>query len=117
MVGPRDDAYDAAADVLAAYAGDGAMVDGVRHAWKKVADGDEAPLVMLVTSRTSWASWSRSRLRHRGRQDRGWIEVGLFVIELLALAVAVVLTLGAASPAAGGLIAASRFVIQQIFSG
>ena len=34
---------------------------------------------------------------------------------MLALAVAVVLTLGAASPAAGGLIAATRIAIQQIF--
>ena len=50
-----------------------------------------------------------------GAKIEAWIELGIFVIELIGMAVAVVLTLGAASPAAGGLIAATRFAIQQIF--
>jgi hypothetical protein len=44
-----------------------------------------------------------------------WIELGIFVIELIGMAVAVALTLGAAAPAAAGLITATRFAIQQIF--
>ena len=50
-----------------------------------------------------------------GAKLEAWIELGIFVIELIGMAVAVTLTLGAASPAAGGLIAATRFAIQHIF--
>ncbi|MER7472411.1 toxin glutamine deamidase domain-containing protein [Micromonospora sp. NPDC000018] len=44
-----------------------------------------------------------------------WIELGILVIELLSLAVATVLTAGAASPAAGAAITATRLIVQQIF--
>ncbi|MFI7578128.1 toxin glutamine deamidase domain-containing protein [Micromonospora sp. NPDC049497] len=44
-----------------------------------------------------------------------WIELGILVVELLGLAVATVLTAGAASPAAAAAIAATRAIVQQIF--
>ena len=40
-----------------------------------------------------------------GAKIEVWVEVGIFVVELIALAVAVILTLGAASPAAAAAIA------------
>ncbi|WP_309228055.1 toxin glutamine deamidase domain-containing protein [Micromonospora sp. CMU55-4] len=50
-----------------------------------------------------------------GAKLEAWIELGILVVELLALAVAAVLTLGAASPAAAAAITATRVVVQQIF--
>ncbi|WP_203837318.1 toxin glutamine deamidase domain-containing protein [Winogradskya humida] len=50
-----------------------------------------------------------------GAKLEAWIEIGMFLIELIGMAVAVAMTLGAASPAAGGLIAATRIAIEQIF--
>ncbi|MFE9688698.1 toxin glutamine deamidase domain-containing protein [Micromonospora sp. NPDC005806] len=50
-----------------------------------------------------------------GAKLEAWIELGILVVELLSLAVATVLTLGAASPAAGAAVTASRMVVQQIF--
>ena len=44
-----------------------------------------------------------------------WIELVTFLIELVGMAVAVALTLGAAIRAVDALIAATRFAIQQIF--
>lgn len=44
-----------------------------------------------------------------------WIELVTFLIELVGMAVAVALTLGAATRAVDALIAATRFAIQQIF--
>ncbi|WP_262286585.1 toxin glutamine deamidase domain-containing protein [Micromonospora sp. MA102] len=50
-----------------------------------------------------------------GAKLEAWIELGILVVELLSLAVATVLTMGAASPAAGAAITASRVAVQQIF--
>ncbi|MEV7349317.1 toxin glutamine deamidase domain-containing protein [Micromonospora chalcea] len=50
-----------------------------------------------------------------GAKLEAWIELGILVVELLTLAVAAVLTLGAASPAAAAAITATRVVVQQIF--
>ena len=44
-----------------------------------------------------------------------WIELGILVVELLSVAVAAVFTAGAATPAAGAAITATRLLVQQIF--
>ncbi|MEK8108008.1 hypothetical protein NKG94_28950 [Micromonospora sp. M12] len=44
-----------------------------------------------------------------------WIELGILVVELLSVAVVAVLTAGAATPAAGAAITATRLLVQQIF--
>ncbi|MEU4625952.1 toxin glutamine deamidase domain-containing protein [Actinoplanes sp. NPDC023801] len=116
MAAPREDAADAAARFVAAYGGSGTTIDAFVNAWKAVADGDEAPLNALVTFAAEMG-----KVVDECAQDieaaklEAWIELGLFVIELIGLAVTVALTLGAASPAAAGIIAATRMAIQQIF--
>ena len=116
LVGPRDDAFAAAGEVLTAYGNTGAVGAAFDQAWREVADGDDAPLLVLLS-----ASSELGRLVEQcgcdieGAKIEIWIQVGILVVELLALAVAVVLTLGAASPAAAAAIAATRAVIQQIF--
>jgi hypothetical protein len=116
MAAPREDAADAAARFVAAYGGSGTTIDAFIGAWKKVADGEEAPLNALVAFAAEMG-----KVVDECAQDieaaklEAWIELGIFVIELIGLAVTVALTLGAASPAAAGIIAATRMAIQQIF--
>ncbi|WP_433795221.1 toxin glutamine deamidase domain-containing protein [Actinoplanes sp. CA-252034] len=116
MAAPRQDAADAAGQFIAAYGGGGTTIDAFVTAWKEVAEGEEAPLNALVAFAAEMG-----KVVDECAQDieaaklEAWIELGLFVIELIGLAVTVALTLGAASPVAGGLIAATRMAIQQIF--
>ncbi|GIF24502.1 hypothetical protein BJ973_007981 [Actinoplanes tereljensis] len=116
MAAPRDDAAEAAQRIIDAYGGSGTTIEAFIAAWQKVADGDEAPLNALM----DFANEMGKMVEGCGRDIEGakleaWIELGIFVIELIGMAVTVALTLGAASPAAGGLIAATRMAIQQIF--
>ncbi|MDG4817477.1 hypothetical protein O7628_18455 [Micromonospora sp. WMMD956] len=116
LAGPRADAVAAAGEVRSGYGGVGAVAEAFDAAWKRVAEGDEAPLPVLLA-----VSGDLGRLVEgcgcdiEGAKLEVWIELGILVVELLSLAVAAVLTAGAASPAAGAAIAASRFVVQQIF--
>ncbi|SDT30444.1 toxin glutamine deamidase domain-containing protein [Actinoplanes derwentensis] len=117
MVGPREDSVLAAQQIIDAYGGSGTTIDAFVAAWNQIAaGGDEAPLNSLITFADAMAQmvWECGGDIEAAKLE-AWIELGLFVIELIALAVTVALTLGAASPAAGGLIAATRFTIQQIF--
>ncbi|GAA1648739.1 toxin glutamine deamidase domain-containing protein [Actinoplanes couchii] len=117
MVGPREDAVLAAQQVIDGYGGSGTTIEAFIAAWNQVAaGGDEAPLNSLIAFADAMAQmvWECGGDIEAAKLE-AWIELGLFVIELIALAVTVALTLGAASPAAGGLIAATRFAIQQIF--
>lgn len=116
LAGPRADAVAAADEVRSGYGGIGAVAEAFDAAWKRVAEGDEAPLpVLLAVSGDLGRLVEECGCDIEGAKLEVWIELGILVVELLSLAVAAVLTAGAASPAAGAAIAASRFVVQQIF--
>ncbi|MEV4724309.1 toxin glutamine deamidase domain-containing protein [Micromonospora humida] len=116
LTGPRADAIAAATEVRSGYGGTGAVPEAFEAAWRRLAEGDEAPLPVLLA-----VSTDLGRLVEECGSDieaakiEVWIELGILVAELLALAVAAALTAGAASPAAGAAVTASRLVIQQIF--
>ncbi|MGC4808193.1 toxin glutamine deamidase domain-containing protein [Micromonospora sp. DT233] len=114
--GPHADAVAAAGEVRAGYGGVGAVAAAFDAAWRRVTEGDEAPLpVLLAVSGDLGRLVEECGCDIEGAKLEVWIELGILVVELLALAVAAVLTAGAASPAAGAAITASRFVVQQIF--
>ncbi|MEU7982293.1 toxin glutamine deamidase domain-containing protein [Micromonospora sp. NPDC049081] len=116
LAGPRADAIAAATEVRGGYGAAGAVPEAFEAAWRRLADGDDAPLTVLLA-----VSTDLGRLVEECGCDieaaklEVWIELGILVVELLALAVAAALTAGAASPAAGAAVTASRLVIQQIF--
>ncbi|WP_346536399.1 toxin glutamine deamidase domain-containing protein [Micromonospora sp. DPT] len=116
LAGPREDAIAAAAEVRSGYGGIGLVAEAFDTAWRRVAEGDEAPLLVLLA-----VSGDLGRLVEECGCDieaaklEVWIELGILVVELLAIAVASVVTAGAASPAVGAATTASRLVIQQIF--
>ncbi|MEU4569383.1 toxin glutamine deamidase domain-containing protein [Micromonospora sp. NPDC023956] len=116
LAGPRDDAVTAAGEVLSGYGAVGAVADAFDTAWRKVAEGDEAPLPLLLSVSTDLGRLvEECGCDIEGAKLEVWIELGILVVELLAMTVAVVLTAGAASPAAAAAITATRFVVQQIF--
>ena len=49
LVAPRDDAYAAAGEVLSGYGATGMVGRAFDEAWRRLADGDEAPLILLLT--------------------------------------------------------------------
>ncbi|MFI6328660.1 toxin glutamine deamidase domain-containing protein [Micromonospora chersina] len=116
LASPRNDATTAAGEVRSGYGGVGLVAQAFDVAWGKVAEGEDAPLHVLVA-----ATGEMGRLVDscgcdiEGAKLEAWIELGILVVELLSLAVATVLTMGAASPAAGAAITASRVAVQQIF--
>ncbi|MEV0877504.1 toxin glutamine deamidase domain-containing protein [Micromonospora echinofusca] len=116
LAGPRADAVAAAREVRDGYGGVGAVAAAFDTAWRRVAEGDEAPLpVLLAVSTELGRLVEECGCDIEGAKLEVWIELGILVVELLALAVAAVLTAGAASPAAGAAIAATRLIVQQIF--
>ncbi|MEU6073223.1 toxin glutamine deamidase domain-containing protein [Micromonospora sp. NPDC047074] len=116
LAGPRADAVAAAGEVRGGYGAVGAVAAAFDDAWRRVAEGDEAPLpVLLVVSTELGRLVEECGCDIEGAKLEVWIELGILVVELLALAVAAVLTAGAASPAAGAAITATRLIVQQIF--
>ena len=116
LTGPRADAIAAATEVRSGYGGAGAVPEAFEAAWRRLADGDEAPLsVLLAVSTDLGRLVEECGCDIEAAKLEVWIELGILVVELLALAVAAALTAGAASPAAGAAVTASRLVIQQIF--
>nr|WP_221380571.1 toxin glutamine deamidase domain-containing protein [Actinoplanes polyasparticus] len=113
---PNEAAMSAAGRFLSGYGGAGVTADGFADAWRMVAGDDDAPLHDLLR-----VSDELGKLVEGAGADleaakiEAWIEIGIFLIELVGMAVTVALTLGAASPAAGGLIVATRLAVQQIF--
>ncbi|MFJ8831386.1 toxin glutamine deamidase domain-containing protein [Micromonospora aurantiaca] len=98
------------------YGGVGLVAGAFDTAWHKLAEGEDAPLHVLVAATDELARLVDScGCDIEGAKLEAWIELGILVIELLSLAVATVLTLGAASPAAAAAITATRVVVQQIF--
>ncbi|MEV6515380.1 toxin glutamine deamidase domain-containing protein [Micromonospora chalcea] len=98
------------------YGGVGLVAGAFDTAWHKLAEGEDAPLHVLVAATDELGRLVDScGCDIEGAKLEAWIELGILVVELLALAVAAVLTLGAASPAAAAAITATRVVVQQIF--
>ena len=111
LAGPHDEATAAAAQIMASYHN-----DGFRDAWQELAGDPSAPLnALLEISDELGALVEDCGRAIEAAKLEAWIEIGLFLIELIGMTITVALTLGAASPAAGGLIAATRITIQQIF--
>jgi hypothetical protein len=116
LVPARDEAHQAAGQVSSGYGGAGVTIEAFEAAWKQVADGDDAPLNALVEIAHELGKLvEECGCDIEGAKIEAWIELGIFLMELIAMAVTVALTLGAASPAAAGLIAATRMAIQAIF--
>ncbi len=116
LAGPRDEATTAAGEVKSGYGGVGLVAHAFDTAWDKVAEGEDAPLHALVAATDELGRLVDScGCDIEGAKLEAWIELGILVVELLSLAVVTVLTLGAASPAAGAAITATRIAVQQIF--
>ncbi|MFC4148218.1 toxin glutamine deamidase domain-containing protein [Micromonospora mangrovi] len=116
LTGPRDDATGAASEVRSGYGGVGAVAAAFDTAWRRVAEGDEAPLPVLFAVTGELGRLVEScGCDIEGAKLEVWIELGILVVELMSVAVATVLTAGAASPAAGVAITTTRLVVQQIF--
>ncbi|MDI6097071.1 toxin glutamine deamidase domain-containing protein [Actinoplanes sp. NEAU-A12] len=116
MAAPREDAAEAAGRFITAYGGGGTTIDAFIAAWKAVADSDEAPLNALLDFATEMGKVvEECGADIEAAKLEAWIELGIFVVELIGLSITVALTLGAASPAAAGIVAATRMAIQQIF--
>ncbi|MCX5069361.1 toxin glutamine deamidase domain-containing protein [Micromonospora lupini] len=116
LAGPHADAAAAATEVRSGYGGVGAVDTAFEAAWRGIAEGDDAPLpVLLAVTADLGRLVEECGCDIEGAKLEVWIELGILVVELLSVAVAAVLTAGAASPAAGAAITATRLVIQQIF--
>ncbi|MET8308337.1 toxin glutamine deamidase domain-containing protein [Micromonospora sp. NPDC005173] len=116
LAGPHTDAAAAAAEVRSGYGGVGSVDAAFEAAWRGIAEGDDAPLpVLLAVTADLGRLVEECGCDIEGAKLEVWIELGILVVELLALAVAAVLTAGAASPAAGAAITVTRLLIQQIF--
>ncbi|WP_434742975.1 toxin glutamine deamidase domain-containing protein [Micromonospora sp. SH-82] len=116
LTGPRADATAAAGEIRSGYGGTGAVAQAFDNAWRRVADGDEAPLpVLLAITQDLGRLVEECGCDIEGAKIEVWIELAILVTELAILATVTVLTAGAASPAAAPVIAATRVVVQQIF--
>ncbi|WP_406059475.1 toxin glutamine deamidase domain-containing protein [Micromonospora sp. NBC_00860] len=116
LAGPHADAATAAAEVHNGYGGVGAVDAAFEAAWRRIAEGTDAPLpVLLAVTADLGRLVEECGCDIEGAKLEVWIELGILVIELLTVAVAAVLTAGAATPAAGAAITATRLLVQQIF--
>ncbi|WP_410809670.1 toxin glutamine deamidase domain-containing protein [Micromonospora sp. 067-2] len=115
LAGPQTDAAAAAAEIHSGYGGVGAVDAAFAAAWRGIAEGDDAPLPVLLAITTDLGRLvEECGCDIEGAKLEVWIELGILVVELLALAVAALLTAGAAAPAAGPAITVTRLLIQQI---
>ncbi|MGW5557318.1 toxin glutamine deamidase domain-containing protein, partial [Micromonospora sp. NPDC003944] len=116
LAGPHADAAAAAVEVHNGYGGVGAVDAAFEAAWRGIAEGADAPLpVLLAVTADLGRLVEECGCDIEGAKLEVWIELGILVIELLTVAVAAVLTAGAATPVAGAAITATRLLVQQIF--
>jgi hypothetical protein len=113
---PHDAAFAAAAHIMSGYAGAGIGAGAFLDAWQRLSGDERAPLNALLEI----AHQVGEQVEECGRDIEAakleaWIELGGFLTELLGMTITITLTWGAATPAAGGLIAATRIAVQQIF--
>jgi hypothetical protein len=104
---PHEAAFAAAAQIMS-----GPDSPGFHDAWQRLAGDSSAPLNSLIAIAAELGDLVE-QCGHdlEAAKLEAWIELGLFLIDLLGMRAA----LGAASPAASGLIAATRLNIQLIF--
>ncbi|MET8198885.1 toxin glutamine deamidase domain-containing protein [Micromonospora taraxaci] len=115
LAGPQSDAAAAAVEVRNGYGGVGAVDAAFEAAWRGIAENPDAPLpVLLAVTADLGRLVEECGCDIEGAKLEVWIELGILVIELLSVAVAAVLTAGAATPAAGAAIGATRLLVQQI---
>ncbi|MEV4761914.1 toxin glutamine deamidase domain-containing protein [Micromonospora chokoriensis] len=115
LAGPHTDAAAAAVEVRNGYGGVGAVDAAFEAAWRGIAENPDAPLpVLLAVTADLGRLVEECGCDIEGAKLEVWIELGILVIELLSVAVAAVLTAGAATPAAGAAIGATRLLVQQI---
>ncbi|MEV1155734.1 toxin glutamine deamidase domain-containing protein [Micromonospora chokoriensis] len=115
LAGPQTDAAAAAVEVRNGYGGVGAVDAAFEAAWRGIAENPDAPLpVLLAVAADLGRLVEECGCDIEGAKLEVWIELGILVIELLSVAVAAVLTAGAATPAAGAAIGATRLLVQQI---
>ncbi|MGA4726113.1 toxin glutamine deamidase domain-containing protein [Micromonospora taraxaci] len=115
LAGPQTDAAAAAVEVRNGYGGVGAVDAAFEAAWRGIAENPDAPLpVLLAVTADLGRLVEECGCDIEGAKLEVWIELGILVIELLSVAVAAVLTAGAATPAAGAAIGATRLLVQQI---
>ncbi|MGW3891867.1 toxin glutamine deamidase domain-containing protein [Micromonospora chokoriensis] len=115
LAGPQSDAAAAAVEVRNGYGGIGSVDAAFEAAWRGIAENPDAPLpVLLAVTADLGRLVEECGCDIEGAKLEVWIELGILVIELLSVAVAAVLTAGAATPAAGAAIGATRLLVQQI---
>lgn len=115
LAGPQTDAAAAAVEVRNGYGGVGAVDAAFEAAWRGIAENPDAPLpVLLAVAADLGRLVEECGCDIEGAKLEVWIELGILVIELLSVAVVAVLTAGAATPAAGAAIGATRLLVQQI---
>jgi hypothetical protein len=117
LTGPRMAAFAAADQIIAGLVGAGIAPDGFRAAWERLSGAEDAPLNALVQI----AAELGQLVEEGGREIEAaklaaWAEVGTLLTELSSLTIAAELSLGAARPAAEGMIAASRVAVEQIYA-
>jgi papain fold toxin 1 (glutamine deamidase) of polymorphic toxin system len=117
LTGPRMAAFAAADQIVAGLVGAGIAPDGFRAAWERLSGAEDAPLNALVQI----AAELGQLVEEGGREIEAaklaaWAEVGTLLTELSSLTIAAELSLGAARPAAEGMIAASRVAVEQIYA-
>ncbi|MGC4867545.1 toxin glutamine deamidase domain-containing protein [Micromonospora sp. DT53] len=116
LAGPHTDAATAAVEVRNGYGVVGAVDAAFEAAWRGIAENADAPLpVLLAVTADLGRLVEECGCDIEGAKLEVWIELGILVVELLSVAVAAVLTAGAATPAAGAAITATRLLVQQIF--
>jgi hypothetical protein len=115
LSGPRLTAIAAAEQIMVGLVGAGIAPDGFRESWERLAADDQAPLNALVQI----AAELGQLVEECGREIEAaklaaWVEIATVLTELAGLSVAIELTLGAARPAADGLIVAGRVAVERI---
>jgi papain fold toxin 1 (glutamine deamidase) of polymorphic toxin system len=104
LAAPHEAAFAAAAQIMTSD-GNG----GFHDAWQRLAGDPSAPLNSLIEIAHELGGLVEGCGRDlEAAKLEAWIEVGLLLTELLGTMVAATLTLGAAAPAAGGLLTAAR---------
>jgi len=112
LAGTQAEAFAAAAQIMA-----GSDNDRFRDAWERLAGDRSAPLNALVEIAGEVGSLVEDCGRSlEAAKLSAWVEIGLLLNELTGMAIIGPLTMGAASPAADGMIAATKYAIAQIFS-
>ncbi|WP_144121455.1 toxin glutamine deamidase domain-containing protein [Catellatospora sichuanensis] len=117
LADPLTESERAALDAVAAFGGtEGKVAAAIKEAWGQIGSGDEKSALQAAAH---VAGALGEMLEGGGCDIQGakleyYIELGLLLIELIALAVAAFFTFGASTAAAGPVCMATRFAIKEI---